>query len=384
MPSVTDEQLDTMRRVREGGGSVRAAAKAAGVAASTAARHFPDASVQGKPDRLDSVLDLLKKRALPIELIARYGDSTIETARAWIALQQARGINLHQFGELYSIEDYPEVAADDPVMDLMSNENDEFLVGACGDQHLCSKYERLDCLNDLYDEYEQAGIKHVFNTGNWIDGEARFNKFDLHTHGMGRQLQYLAEHYPRRAAITTWAVSGDDHEGWYGQREGVDIGKYAEHAMHDAGRTDWRHLGFIEAHVRLVNARTGKSSYMSVMHPGGGTAYAISYQPQKLVESLEGGEKPAVMLLGHYHKLSSNNIRNVWVVQTGTTQDQTPFMKKKRIDAHVGGLILKFKQDPETGAITRFMPDMIRYFNRGYYGNKRWSYVGDVELPARV
>lgn len=184
--------------------------------------------------------------------------------------------------------------------------------------------------------------------------------------------------------MSTYAVSGDDHEGWYGQREGVDIGKYAENAMREEGRDDWHNLGFIEAHIRLVNANTGKSSILTVMHPGGGSAYAISYQPQKLVESLEGGEKPAVLMLGHYHKLSANNIRNVWVVQTGCTQDQTTFMKKKRIDAHVGGLITKLYQDPETGAIVRFMPDMLRYFNRGYYGNKRWSYSGDVDLPRRI
>jgi hypothetical protein len=51
--------------------------------------------------------------------------------------------------------------------------------GATGDQHLGSRYERLDALNKLYDIYVEEGITTVYNTGNWIDGEARFNKHDL-------------------------------------------------------------------------------------------------------------------------------------------------------------------------------------------------------------
>jgi len=388
LPSLTPEQIEKIVEVRKNGGSYREAARAAGCAPSTVGQYCPDSKLKiqesvSQEDNLESLIAVLRKSDLTLEEIAAYGNVSKECAAAWIAFQQAKGVNICLLDGHYGIENIPQPSSGS-VFEFVSDRNNVFHFGASGDQHLCSKYERLDVLNDLYDKYEDAGIKKVFNTGNWIDGEARFNRFDLKVHGMGRQLAYLAEHYPRRQGITTWAVSGDDHEGWYGQREGVDIGKYAEYSMQEAGRNDWRHLGFIEAHIRLVNANTGKSSFMTVMHPGGGSAYAISYQPQKLVESLGGGEKPAVMLLGHYHKISANNIRNVWVVQTGCTQDQTTFMKKNRIEAHVGGFIIKMHQDPETGAITRFVNEMIRYFDKGYYGNKRWSYDGDVELPVRM
>jgi hypothetical protein len=78
----------------------------------------------------------------------------------------------------------------------------------------------------------------------------------------------------------------------------------------------------------LRNANSGKATTMAVCHPGGGSAYALSYSIQKIIESLEGGEKPAVGLYGHYHKLWAGNIRNVWCVQTGCQEDQTPFMRK--------------------------------------------------------
>ena len=180
----------------------------------------------------------------------------------------------------------------------------------------------------------------------------------------------------------TYAVAGDDHEGWYGQREGVDIGKRAEQTFLENGRNDWRHIGFMEAFVSLVHAKSKASSQLLVQHPGGGSAYALSYTTQKIVESLDGGEKPAVLLCGHYHKLWFGNIRNVWCVQTGCQQDQTPFMRKKRISAHVGGCLVRLTQDPRTGAIVRCRVEIMRYFNKGYYNN-RWSHAGAVELPVR-
>jgi len=152
--------------------------------------------------------------------------------------------------------------------------------------------------------------------------------------------------------------------------------------MRDAGRSDWVNLGYMEAHVRLVHSQTGAEAILAVVHPGGGSSYAVSYSIQKIIESLDGGEKPAVGLYGHYHKLWAGNIRNVWCIQTGTTEDQTPFMRKKKLEAHVGGFMVKLTQDPKTGAIVRCRPEMARYFARGFYNN-RWSHGGDVQHVRR-
>lgn len=269
------------------------------------------------------------------------------------------------------------------IIEYVSRPDNTFKFGATSDNHICSKYARDDVLDSLYDIFAEQEVDRVFNAGNWIDGEARFNTHDLLVHGMDAQCRYLAKVYPQRPGIKTYAVAGDDHEGWYGQREGVDIGRYAERTFQDAGRDDWINLGYMEAHVRLVNYNTGVSSMLSVVHPGGGSSYALSYVIQKIIESLDGGEKPAVALYGHYHKLWAGNIRNVWALQTGTTKDQDPFMRKKRLEAHVGGAVVTLHQDPRTGAITRFLPELIRFFNRGYY-NDRWSHSGDVVLPNRT
>lgn len=333
----------------------------------------------------DALKAALKRAPLTIDEIAEKFKTT--RGRALVAVEElmASGANVHDFGGRFSINVAPaprhEVGGDIPV--YTSRPDGTYKFGFTSDNHLCSKYSRLDVLNDLYDHFERQGVDRVFNAGNWIDGEARFNMHDLLVHGMDRQVRYLAENYPRRPGITTYAVAGDDHEGWYCQRDGVDIGRYAERVMREQGRQDWVDLGYMEAYIRLVNAKTGQSCMLHVMHPGGGSAYAISYTVQKIVEGYDGGDKPAVLLAGHYHKLGYNLVRNVHCIQTGTTEDQTPFMRKKKLSAHVGGGIIELTQDEVTGAIKSCKVEFFNYFVRDYYNN-RWSHSGDVQLADRV
>lgn len=249
--------------------------------------------------------------------------------------------------------------------------------GVCGDKHLCNQHSRLDVLNLLYDLYAAEGIDTVYDTGNWIDGEARFNKSELLVHGMDAQIDYLIENHPIRDGITTHAVAGDDHEGWYQQRECLDIGKYAELKMRDAGRQDWVHLGYAESIIELKASHGSRR--MMVNHPGGGSSYAISYKGQKYVEGLTGGEKPSIVLQGHYHKFNVGYPREVFVVDTGTICDQTLFMRKRQLQAHVGGLIVELMQAPD-GRIVRFRVEFLPFYDRGFYEKQR-RYFG---LPKNV
>jgi hypothetical protein len=289
----------------------------------------------------------------------------------------------------FAIEHAPQVAtATGAKWVMQSGRDNKFVFGAMGDLHAASKYCRWEVREDLMKRAVDAGATCILDTGNWIDGEANFNRYDIEAVGLDNQVSILARNYPK-VGIPTYAVTGDDHEGWYIRREGIDIGRYCESVMRDAGH-EWTNLGYMEADVVLQNANSGKAAILRVTHPGGGSAYAISYRPQKIIESYEGGEKPAVALFGHYHKLDAGNIRNVWFGQTGTAQDQTPFMRKKSIEAHVGGLVIELEQDPETGAIIGFKPDMRRYFNKRHYvvqglANNRWSGHGKASMiPRRV
>lgn len=247
--------------------------------------------------------------------------------------------------------------------------------GATGDNHYGSRYAREEITEALYDEFERQGVKIVYNTGNWIDGEARFNKHDLKVHGLDNQINYFLKNYPKRKGIKTYFVTGDDHEGWYTQREGVNVGKYMIYKSQDADsefkRDDLVFLGHMEADVVLESKNGGKTT-LRVLHPGGGSSYATSYSVQKIVESYQGGEKPDILLAGHYHKAEYTYVRGVHVVQTGTTCDQTPFMRKKKLAAHIGGWVIEFGVD-KNGAVTWFKQQFIPFYDKKYYV-KNWEY----------
>lgn len=317
-----------------------------------------------------AVLDLLKRKAKSTRTIEDIADAIDRGPKAVadsIARLQKTGYNIkrsigHRGG--IQLDAVVKSERDTVIHDLSEYEGQWVRFGVCGDKHLCNMHSRLDVQKLLYDLYESEGISTVYDTGNWIDGECRFNKGELLIHGMDAQIEYWIEHHQARKGIVTKFVAGDDHEGWYQQRECIDIGRHAMLMAQDAGRKDLVYIGYAESLVEL-KAKNG-SRMMSVNHPGGGAAYAISYKGQKYVESLQGGEKPAIVLQGHYHKFNLGYPREVWVLDSGTCCDQTLFMRKKQLQAHVGGNIVELIQAPD-GRITRFRVEFLPFYDRGFY-----------------
>lgn len=340
-------------------------------------------------DPVSEVVDLLRKGPLTQLQVAEHfgmGSSRDGVEASNKIVEEAKRQGAHVFwgnDGCWHLEKVPVLGSSrDDVPELVTDAHGKLLIGAIGDTHLCSKYARLDCLNEFYDRCQERGVKTVLHAGNWVDGEFDGNRHDLLVHGMDAQMQYMAEQYPQRPGITTWAVTGADHEGWWANREGVDVGRYAEHVMRDAGRTDWRDLGFMESFIRVKHPVTGAWSMIHLMHPGGGSAYAISYTAQKIVEGYDSGVKPAVLLIGHYHKFDHTEVRGVHAVQCGCFQDQTSWMRQRKLMAMVGGVFLSLEMDPETGAIIETGVNWRSYHLREFT-NGRWSKHGDVRLAKR-
>lgn len=238
--------------------------------------------------------------------------------------------------------------------------------GLVADTHLASNTAREDALHAVYDIFEKEGIKKVFHAGNMVDGYVpRINGSEVICSSIDDQTQYVIDNYPKKEGITTYYITGDDHEGWW-QKEGFNWGKHLELMCEDQGRHDLQYIGHVEGDVELINSKGGKA-IMKIQHPGGGSSYARSYTAQKTIEAFEGAEKPQILVQGHYHVSNYMQDRNVHVVGMPGFQDQTIFARKKRLRMEIGGAIMKFKQNPEDGSITRFSIEFIRFFNRGYY-----------------
>lgn len=348
---------------------------------------IPKAKPEPRPaidDPVADVVDLLRRGPMTQAQVAEHFGLSVRESNRIVEEAKRHGAHVYWGDDgCWHLEKIPVLgSARDEVPELVTDANGRLLIGAMGDTHLCSKYERLDCLNEYYDRCQERGIATVLHAGNWIDGEFEGNRHDLRVHGMDAQMRYMAEHYPQRPGVSTWAVTGADHEGWYANREGVDVGRYAEHVMKDAGRNDWRDLGFMESFIRIRHPETNAYSMLHLMHPGGGSAYALSYTAQKIVEGYDSGVKPAVLLIGHYHKFDHNEVRGVHAVQVGCFQDQTSWMRQRKLMAMVGGVFLSLEIDPRTGAIVEAGVNWRSYHLREFT-NGRWSKHGDVRLAKR-
>lgn len=285
------------------------------------------------------------------------------------AMEKAHVNLIHAAGGIGTTADIP--PSDPTVIPLASLRGKPFVFGCTGDNHLGSKYARLDVLEALFDLWVDEGVTTVLQAGNMIDGEARFNRTDLLVHTLDGQVDYFIDHWPQRKGVTTEFITGDDHEGWYIQREGINVGRYMEERARAAGRTDLVFRGHME-HTYILQAEHGAAT-MQLIHAGGGSAYAISYTDQKLVESYQGGEKPNIVIVGHYHKFNHGYPREVRTIQVGCTQDQSPFMRKKKLQAMIGGTTIRFQQSKD-GLIHDFWTKFEPFYDRAYYQGREWRY----------
>lgn len=246
------------------------------------------------------------------------------------------------------------------------NSGDWLRFGLVSDTHLACKEERLAELHNIYDLFASEGITTVFHAGNIVDGYLpRVNGDSVYVTSIDGQCLYVVDAYPKRDGIVTYFITGDDHEGWW-QKDGFNFGAYLQYVARKEGRGDLCYIGHVEADVEIRHP-SGASTIIKIQHPGGGSAYARSYAGQKQVEAFEGGEKPNILVQGHYHVSNYMLDRNVHVISMPGFQDQTVFARKKRLRMEVGGAILAFKVNPDDGTVTRCAVEFVRYFTRGYY-----------------
>jgi len=251
-----------------------------------------------------------------------------------------------------------------------------FKIGVVSDTHLASKYERLDVLTAAYDLFEKEGISTVYHCGNLIDGyKERINANDVKCRNVTDQAYYCASYYPQKEGITTYFISGACHEGWYSKAIGLNVGEYIQMIAKREGREDLIYLSHMEADIPFYPTQKGKTkrSILRLVHPGGGSSYAQSYQPQKTVESYTGGEKPNILLFGHYHKWGTFYPREVHCVLIPACVDQTPFMRSRRLSSVLGFVTIEFMLDND-GGISKFNPTYYPFYDRGYHIDRdEWS-----------
>lgn len=209
------------------------------------------------------------------------------------------------------------------------------LIGVISDTHKGSIYENPQLEEELIKYFNSQKVEAICHAGDLIDGEDMYrgHEYELQYHGADAQVWHFTKEFPLVKSKMYFITGNHDQSFWTGG--GHDIG-----VKISKERKDMKFLGRDQATIRLKP----KVSLMMV-HPSGGTAYAVSYKSQKIVESLSGGEKPSILLIGHYHKYDHIFYRNIQTFQVPTTQSQTPYMKRKPTPAIMGGILLDIRTD---------------------------------------
>ena len=218
-------------------------------------------------------------------------------------------------------------------------------VGVITDTHLCSVAERLDVLNDAYDEFARRGIKTVLHCGDMSDGwkEYRNHINFVHHHGDQEQAKYVIENFPRRKDITTYTIGGN-HDDSYGaskiDRLSLVVNGFHHHGRHIEGRKDIKYLGQYSHYLIFP-----QEVRVHLLHPRGNNAYSLSYKQQKRAEAFAKNERPDLQLSGHFHTYCHIVHDSTHMIACPGMQDETEYFKRLGFARSIGFMVLRYNID---------------------------------------
>ncbi len=306
----------------------------------------PAPEPQTDPDA-EKLLPLLKG-GRSIGDLADAVDKSPATVKRWLADLQTRGYNLAQAGESWRLDTY--VAPAEARVDHSTREA-RLRIGIVSDTHLGSKQQQLSHLEDFYARCQAAGVTDVYHAGDLLagDGVYKGQTGEIFQHGEDDQVDYAAEAYPRREGVRTHVIGGN-HDLVFVMHGGADpIRQLA------AMRDDIDYLGPYSAWVQLA-----PNCVLYLVHGAGATAYAISYKLQKLIESFEGGRKPHLAAVGHWHQRAYMFARNVHGMLAGCFEAQTDFERRRALQPQIGGTILEL-EFADDGSVQTVKPEFVTY-----------------------
>lgn len=186
------------------------------------------------------------------------------------------------------------------------------------DTHLCSKYDRLDILNYLYDKAQDRGVQYILHSGDFTDGRSHRPEhiYELKELSYDGQVEYCVDKYPKFDG-KTYVISGN-HDDWWYKSTGSEIVKSIANQ-----RDDIVYLG-----SNVADLKIGKLK-IRLFHGSGGNSYARSYRVQKYLDSIPLDERPDILQTGHIHRSFYMKQDNTHCFQTSCLEDLTPFARSK-------------------------------------------------------
>jgi predicted phosphodiesterase len=203
------------------------------------------------------------------------------------------------------------------------------------DTHGGHKAYREDLMELAHKVAKRRKVDFVAHAGDICDGLYTHRPghfFELDHIGADDQVNFMVDQLSG-FDVPFYFITGNHTRNTFYKNAGYEVGFRLEEKIKDS-----KYLGNGHGRIELSSGVT-----IDLLHPDGGTAYAISYKPQKWAEALEGGTKPDSAFIGHFHKAEYLFYRNIHIFQAGCLEAQTPFMKGKGLSAHTGFWVVTYK-----------------------------------------
>lgn len=228
-------------------------------------------------------------------------------------------------------------------------------VAVISDTHLGSKYCLREQLVDFIEYAYQQGVRDILHPGDVLDGMYRHGLWEVSHSGLEAQTEDLFEVLPKKKGLNYHCITGN-HDWTFAEASGVDVGSYMTTYFKERGRSDLHFYGNRGAFLRV------KGALVHLWHPKSGSSYAKSYGIQKHIEKYSSGEKPNILLCGHWHVFCHVYERGVHGIACPTFQGGgSAFSKSLGGAPAIGGLILSWDLT-EHGTIRGFSLEKRSYF----------------------
>lgn len=247
-----------------------------------------------------------------------------------------------------------------PLVVDIPDANNTIRFGIIGDTHVGSVCEAGDEFRSYCARLRSDGIDTILHAGDVLAGWKVYagQEYELTAIGYAEQRKRFAKYAKATEGMNVYFVTGN-HDASLKKLAGVDVGDGLEEVA-----PGWKCVGEDYGTVDLTT-KNGRTYRVRIVHPDGGTSYAISYKSQKQAESLDGGTKPNMLILGHYHKAEHlPSYRNIDVIQAGTFEWQTAFMARKGSAAHVGGWIVRVVVGDKASMSNSVQAEFMAFYRR--------------------
>lgn len=314
-----------------------------------------EASAQFEPDSLmHKLVQASKKGPLVFSDLCDKLDLSPSKTRSLIEEAREMGINIHSEHNHVGIrhsepEERIRQIGIAPVIGKRQK------VGVISDTHLGSKYCLREQLKEFVHYAYDQGVREILHPGDVLDGMYRHGIFEVSHVGLDDQARDLFETLPQLPGLTYHGITGN-HDFTFTEASGVDVGHFLSNYFKKRGRNDLHFYGNRGAFLKV------RGAIVHLWHPRSGVSYARSYALQKHIEKYSSGEKPNVLLAGHWHVYCHVYERGVHAVACPTFQGGgSAFSKSLGGAPAIGGMILSWDLT-EHGTLRSFIHEYRAYF----------------------